>query len=135
MRAAEYGVRGAERTELAVFYFGPDQGGSVEANLTRWISQFSQPDGSDSASRARRTQRTVGSGVEVTLLELTGTYSGGMAMPGGPAPEAIPDAMMLAAIAKGPEGTVFFKLTGPAAAVEQSREGFEQLISSLEPLR
>src|SRR5688572_13276277 len=37
MRAAEYGVSGDDKTELTVFYFGPDQGGSVDANITRWL--------------------------------------------------------------------------------------------------
>ena len=32
MRAAEYGVQGDPQAELTVFYFGPDQGGSVEVD-------------------------------------------------------------------------------------------------------
>jgi hypothetical protein len=132
MRAAEYGVSGEQATELAVFYFGPDQGGSVDANVTRWISQFSQPDGSPSAERAKRETRKVGD-LEVTLLELSGTYSGGMAMPGAPQPAAVPDAMLLAAIAVGPKGPVFFKLVGPRATAERVRGDFERMIGSLQP--
>src|ERR1039458_6942236 len=30
----------AERPELAVFWFGPGKGGSVDANVERWFSQF-----------------------------------------------------------------------------------------------
>jgi hypothetical protein len=130
MRAAEYGVTGDGQTELAVFYFGPDQGGTVQANETRWLGQFTQPDGSDSASKAKRSTRNVG-GVEVSMIEVTGNYSGGMAMPGAPAPAPMTDAMMLAAIATGPQGPVFFKLVGPRDVVERSRAGFEQMIGSL----
>lgn len=134
MRAAEYGVGGDPRAELAVFHFGPDQGGSVEANVSRWIGQFAQPDGSDSASRAKRDKREV-AGVPVTLLEVAGNYSGGMAMPGAPQPEAMPDAMMLAAIAEGPSGPVFFKLVGPRATVERVRGDFDRLVGSITPAR
>jgi hypothetical protein len=130
MRAAEYGVTGDERAELTVFYFGPDEGGSVEANMTRWLGQFRQPDGSDSAAKAKRTTRTVGS-IPVALVEVAGNYSGGMAPPGAPPPEPQQDAMLLGAVASGPHGPVFFKLVGPAATVERSRAAFEQMISSL----
>jgi hypothetical protein len=130
MRAAEYGLEGEPQAELGVFYFGPDQGGSVDANLTRWLGQFSQPDGSDTAAKAVRDQVAFG-GVPVTTIEATGTFSGGMAMPGAPAPGPIADAMLLGAIASGPKGPVFFKLTGPRAAIEKSREGFRNLLESL----
>ncbi len=130
MRAAEYGVEGDPLAELTVFYFGPDQGGSVDSNITRWLGQIAQPDGSDTASKAKRTTREVG-GVSVSVLEVAGAYSGGMAMPGAPAPQPIAEAMLLGAIASGPQGPVFFKLIGPAPAVEKSRAAFEQLISSL----
>jgi hypothetical protein len=128
MRAAEYGVKGAPQAELGVFYFGPDQGGSVEANMTRWIGQFTQADGSE--TKAKRSE-TDYNGVQVSLVEATGMFAGGMAMPGAPQPTALPDAMLLGAIAKGPEGSVFFKLTGPRDAVEGTRTGFEGLLKSL----
>jgi hypothetical protein len=130
MRVAEYGLSGDDKLELAVFYFGPDQGGSVDANVTRWLGQITQPDGSDTASKAKRTTRDVG-GVSVSVLEVSGTFSGGMMMPGAPAAEPMPNATMLAAIASGPSGPIFFKMTGPSQAVEHSRAAFDQMIGSL----
>jgi hypothetical protein len=55
-----------------------------------------------------------------------------MGMPGAPAPTAIPDAILLGAIAKGPEGSVFFKFTGPRGSVESARAAFDQLLESIE---
>jgi hypothetical protein len=130
MRAAEYGLAGEPQAELGVFYFGPDQGGSVDANITRWLGQFTQADGSDTKAKAVREQATF-SGIPVTTVEVAGNFSGGMAMPGTPAPGAITDAMLLGAIANGPQGPVFFKLTGPRAAVERSRDAFRGLLESL----
>jgi hypothetical protein len=130
MRAAEYGVSGDDHAELAVFYFGPDQGGSVESNVSRWLGQITQPDGSDSVSKAKRSTREVG-GITVTLVEVAGNYAGGMGMPGAPAPVPQADALLLGAIANGPNGPVFFKLVGAREAVERSRAAFDQMIGTL----
>jgi hypothetical protein len=128
MRVAEYGLESDPKAELGVFFFGADQGGSVDANMTRWIGQFTQPDGS--ATQAKRGERSI-HGVDVATVEATGTYGGGMAMPGAPPPAAQTDAMLLGAIAKGPSGSVFFKLVGSRAAVEGARPAFDKLLESL----
>lgn len=132
MRAAEYTLAHDPQAELVVFYFGEGQGGAVEPNITRWLGQLTQADGSDTAGHAQRSERTV-SGMKVALVEATGTYSGGMAMPGAPAPAPQPDAMLLGAIASGPKGPVFFKLVGKRASVEEARAGFMALVDSLRP--
>jgi hypothetical protein len=131
MRAAEFGLvtDSDGPSELAVFYFGADQGGSVDANVTRWVGQFKKPDGSE--VEVKRSERSV-KDVPVALVETSGSYNGGMGVPGGPAPAAIEDAMLLGAIAKGPQGAVFFKFVGPRAQVESAREGFNALIDSLQ---
>jgi hypothetical protein len=135
MRAAEYAVAGegdAAEAELTVYYFGPGQGGSVQANLDRWIGQFKQADGSDSKAAAKVEKREVG-GVQVTTLDLTGTYDGGMApmmKQDKPAPSG--DYRVLGAIAEGPAGPVFFKLVGPAATVERAAAAFDSLVGSLQ---
>jgi hypothetical protein len=130
MRVAEYGLEGETGPELAVFYFGADQGGTIEANMTRWVGQFTQPDGSE--TKPKRDERNV-RGIPVALVEAKGNYSGGMAMPGGPAPSGMNDAMLLGAIAKGPNGAVFFKFTGPRASLEKARAAFDGLIDSIQP--
>src|SRR5258705_6661060 len=61
MRKAQYvlpKVAGdGEDGELAVFYFGMGQGGSVEANIERWIGQIAQPDGSSSKEKAKTKKK------------------------------------------------------------------------------
>lgn len=130
MRAGEYGLEFDPQAELTVFYFGADQGGSVDANIARWLGQFTQPDGSNTADKAVREQRAIG-GVTVTTIETTGTFGGGMAMPGAQATGAVPEAMLLGAIANGPKGPVFFKLVGGRSSVERAREGFNSLLESI----
>ena len=59
MRVAEFTlpkVAGdAEDAALAIFFFG-GQGGSVQANLDRWIGQMTQPDGRPSKDLAKTTK-------------------------------------------------------------------------------
>ena len=129
MRAAEYGLDGAPTAELAVFYFGAAQGGGVEANMTRWVGQLKQADGSETV--AKRSERTAHD-IPISVVEASGNYGGGMAPPGAPPPAAIDDALMLGAIAKGPEGSVFFKLVGPRSAVEAARGAFDQMLESVQ---
>jgi hypothetical protein len=102
----------------------------VEPNLTRWLGQFTQPDGSDTAQKAKRSQRKLG-GMNVVTVDATGTYSGGMGMPGAAPAAPQPDSQLLGAIVSGPKGPVFFKLTGPRESVERARPGFDALLHSL----
>ncbi len=130
MRRAQYRVAGtAGAAECVVFYFGPGQGGDAKSNAERWASQFSPADGRSSEAAMKTSSLAVGD-IQVLLVEVTGTYAGGMAM-GGAAPAEQPNSMLLGAIAEGPDANWFFKLTGPEATVRAQRAAFEQMIRSL----
>jgi len=126
MRVATYEVpasKGAGPAECPVFFFGPGQGGSVEANVERWARQF------EGTPKAGRTTRTV-AGLSVTVVELEGTYlSPGGAMMTSQGKR--PGYRLRGAIVEAPRGNVFFKLTGPAATVAASGADFEALITSI----
>jgi hypothetical protein len=131
MRAAEYVVPGASGEKpavLAIHHF-PGMGGSLEANIARWVGQFTQPDGKKSEDVAKIEQSEV-DGMRVARVDVSGTYDAGMQMPGMPAvgPEA--NQRLLGAIVNGPNGPVFFKLVGPAGVVERVAPAFRQLLES-----
>lgn len=132
MRTAEYKLPGEAGGDasLVVFYFGADQGGSVEANIERWYGQFTQPDGEPTQERARRWGKSVGS-LRATLVDISGTYTGGGMGGGSTAPQT--GYRMLGAILLSPRGPFFFKLVGPAAAVDRWKKSFEQYIDSALP--
>lgn len=130
MRAAEYAVRDHAGAELTVFHFGADQGGSVDDNVARWVDQFEQPDGRPSREVAV-IERAEINGIRVTKVDVSGAFAGMRGM-GGDGP-AQPGYRMLGAIAEGPGGMVFFKLTGPADAVGAAESAFESLLASLHP--
>ena len=130
MRLATYTIPAAagdsDSGECGVYYFGQGQGGSVEANMTRWIGQF------QSKEPAKREQRTV-HGLKVTTVDVSGAYSGmgGPNAPAGAPPKA--GYRLLGAIVEGPQGSVFFKFTGPAKAVAQNQAAFEKMLASIGP--
>lgn len=130
MRVAEYSVPhvapDAEDGECVVTTFGAGQGGSVDANIDRWVRQF-EP---ESAGALQKSDRTV-AGMKITTVELAGTFRG-MAMPGGPQGPAAPKrgVRMVAAIVEAPEGAYFFKLTGPDVSVKAARPAFDALLDS-----
>jgi hypothetical protein len=97
-------------------------GGSPEANAARWIGQFDQ----DGQQRARQTTRKVGS-LDVLVVEVQGTFSGGMSGDGKPQPGWA----LLGAIVSTPGLPHFFKLTGPAKSVLAARGEFDAMIATL----
>lgn len=130
IRRAQYRVPGPGGDgECVVFYFGPGQGGDAMSNAKRWASQFRQSDGRPS-EEVMKTRHFDEAGVRVLLVEIAGTYDGGMGMTDSPA-EPRPGWMLLGAIAEGPDANWFFKFTGPEATVRAHRKAFEDMVRSL----
>lgn len=123
MRAATYTAGDAE---CIVYFFGPGQGGSVDANITRWSGQFTSADGKPAAPKI--TKLTV-RGLPVTRMDVSGTYTatGGAAMTQH-APAT--GNRMLAAIVEGPGGNIFIKFAGPAKTIALQQAAFDALIAS-----
>jgi len=132
MRAATYSIVPVAGdtgvSECVVNFFGPGQGGSVEANVERWKNQVLGADGKPAAVKVdKKTVR----GVAITMVDASGTYTG----MGGPmmAGKPVPGYRLIGAIAEGPGGNVFFKLTGPAKTIAAQQKSFEQLLMSIAP--
>lgn len=127
MRLAEYivpGPSGQEPGVVSIFYFGAGQGGSVEANIDRWVKQFTTVDG-----EVKRQTRTV-NGLTVYTVDVSGTFDAGGMMGGGGAKTG---QRMLGAIAMSAAGPFFFKLVGPSATINPNAARFDQLVSSFKP--
>jgi hypothetical protein len=132
MRVAQFvvprSVGDTADAELIVYYFG-GSGGSVDANIDRWIRQMQQPDGRASSAVAKRSTRTV-NGLSVTLVDVTGTYIAEMS-PGSPQRHNSPNFRLRAVVVTTPNGPYFIKLTGPTATVAAADSAFEQFLSSI----
>jgi hypothetical protein len=133
MRKDQYrlpGQAGNADAELAVFVF-PGSGGSVQANIDRWINQFIQPDGSSSQEKAE-IKKTSSDGLPVSLVYLTGTHlKGAMGGPMSGASEKLANYALLAAIVETSADPWFFKAVGPQATIDYWRPAFEKFIQSV----
>jgi hypothetical protein len=130
MRRAQYRVPGKTGDgECAVFYFGPGQGGDPMSNAVRWAEQFALPDGSSARSTMKTSEIEVG-GFKVFMVEVAGTYNGGMTMTAAPA-KPMPGYRLLGAVAPGPDANWYFKFTGPDATVNAQRAAFTGMVKSL----
>jgi hypothetical protein len=131
MRVLQFAVPGGEGSDavqFVVYYFGPRQGGSVEANLARWKSQFSGPDGGQVEPRVSTLEDAK---LPATLIELEGTYARGVGR--GPQGAALPGRMLLAAVVESSRGNLYPQLHGPATTGKDARAAFVAFIEAIEP--
>lgn len=129
MRLAEFDVPRTDGThaEVVVYYFGPGQGGSADANIARWRTQFTGPDGSEVTPHVMAVD---GTPFTTTVAEFEGAYARGVGM--GSA-EAVPGQGLVAAVVETPRGNLFFQLFGDSVAVRATRGDFLELVTSVRP--
>jgi hypothetical protein len=120
LRLATYRVPGGAEMSVA------RAGGSTEANIQRWLSQF------DNAGADTREERTI-RGLHVTLVQVAGTYEPSPMMAAAAPPEAHPAWALQGAIVETSGSPYFFKLIGPVLAIKSARPSFESLVASLTP--
>jgi hypothetical protein len=131
MRVAEFVLAGkdgaAGNAEIVLSYFG-GSGGSVDANIQRWLGQMLQPDGRASADVAVRETRTI-NGLNVSLLDVTGTDVAEV-RPGATEKHNSPGYRMRTAVVETARGPYYLKLVGPAATVGAWNASVDQFIAS-----
>jgi hypothetical protein len=129
MRVAEFVLPraqgDAEDGDLVVYFFG-GSGGSVEANIERWLGQVQRPAG---APEPKRESRQV-NGLTVTLLDVSGTYTAEV-RPGATERHNKPGYRLRAAVIETPGGPYFVKLVGPAKTIERWDGAFGTFIDSV----
>lgn len=96
-------------------------GGTVRANVDRWLQQF---EGEGRHMRATQGESPQG---KYVLVELTGTYKKPVGPPFAQMTESRPGYKMLGVILTKPEeGNFFLKLAGPQATVAAAAEGLRK---------
>ena len=133
MRVAEFTLPRADKdiedADLAIFFFG-GQGGSIQANIDRWIGQMAQPDGRASREVATTTTLQTRTGLKVSLVDVSGTYVADV-KPGSSERFNKPGFRLRAAVVETPRGPYFVKLTGPAATVARWHRSFLDFLAGL----
>jgi hypothetical protein len=133
MRKATYQIprvaADKEDAELGVFFFGPGQGGSIDANVDRWVKQFTDVP----PERVKRADRKANGLAQHTIEIESGTFNANsMGMAGGK-PALKKGYALLGGIVEAPLGPYFFKLTGPEATVAAAKKSFYELLDSVKP--
>ena len=102
-------------------------GGSVEANVDRWLGQFA-----DRKEEKVEPKEIEVAGKKVLLVDISGTFRDQRG-PFAPAVERKDYRMLGAILALGEKdrGNVFLKLTGPAATIEHQAKAFQEFVESL----
>ena len=128
MRLVQYRVpgRGDEQAQFVIYYFGQGQGGSVEANVARWQSQFRSPDG---GAVEPVLERFTAHDNAVTLVELMGNYARGVGA--GPGEDFKQNQTLLAAVVETPSGNLYPQLHGPSPLVAQQKAAFRAFLRGL----
>ena len=133
MRVAQFALPRVARDtadgELVVYYFG-GSGGSVDANIERWLGQMQQPDGRPSRAVAKQSKRTL-NGLATTHVDVSGTYVAEM-MPGSKERHNSPNFRLRAVVVETPNGPYFIKLVGPSATIAAHEKAFEQFLASIQ---
>jgi hypothetical protein len=130
-RKAQYklprAVGDSEDAQLVVYYFGGG-GGTPQANIDRWIGEFTGSDGKP-VSDAKILRKTA-NGIALTTVDVRGSYATSMGMMGQSGkPKA--GSRLLGAIAETGNGPWFFKLIGPEKTVAKWQPGFDALLNSI----
>jgi hypothetical protein len=131
-RKAQYKIPRAEGdsedANLVVYYFNGG-GGAPQANIDRWIAEFSGPGGKPASNNAKVTHKTI-NGIPFTLVDVSGTYASSMgSMMQSEAPKS--GTRLLGAIAETGSGPWFIKLTGPEKTVAKAESGFQAFLNSV----
>lgn len=115
----------AEDGMIAVF---PEIGGGLQANIDRWYKQITQPDGRATKDLAKVEFLTAESGLDITLVDVSGTYDASTMMA-----KAEPQAnwRLLGAIVKAPTGLIFLKGAGPEKTMAAQREAMIGFLRTL----
>jgi hypothetical protein len=108
-------------------------GGTVQANIDRWIGQFAQPDGKSTKDKTT-VQKLKVNGQEVHYVDIPGIYKDS---PGGPfsgTPAVMREnyRMLGAIIVTEKSGNYFVKYYGPKATVTANEKLFKEMVDSLQ---
>lgn len=104
-------------------------GGSINANIDRWIGQFTNADGSPLADVETTTSEIAGQ--KVHMVDLYGTFADGMGGPVGPKTDREDYRMLGAIIETEIDGKYFVKFYGPKKTVDENAAAFKKMLQSL----
>ncbi len=105
-------------------------GGSVEANVERWIGQFSQEDASDTEEHTKQEEKKI-NGMKVQIVDIQGTYADSAGPFAGNAVQRKGYRMLGAIIETKVVGNYYFKMYGPKETIDEHEKRFMDMIETI----
>ncbi|HKI85865.1 MAG TPA: hypothetical protein VKA53_03880 [Thermoanaerobaculia bacterium] len=125
MRLAQASIPGkGGEGQLAIFYFGPGQGGTVDANIKRWENEIKPAPGTTPKTESFQ----VGS-LKVTWVDASGTLMPSQMGMGPKQPQS--GYRLFGAVVEGAGGPWFLKAIGPSATLEAQRQAWLDMLHNL----
>lgn len=106
-------------------------GGSIEANIDRWIGQFTQPDGGATKDKTKKEMLKIKDHT-VHMVDISGSYKDQARGPMGPTVTREGYRMLAAIVVTEKSGLVFLKFYGPKATVAANEKAFTDMLQSLQ---
>lgn len=128
MRLAEYTIPGPGGEVTLVVSRFAGGGGDAAANVARWKTQFTTPDGG--AITEVKEQTSERAPLKVTTVDMTGTNIAAVT-PGAPERYNEPGSRLLGLIVEGAGDPVFFKAVGPATTLDVWEPAFQKFAGSV----
>jgi hypothetical protein len=110
---------------MLVIYLGEGSGGTAKDNVERWKGLFTPPKGKD-IDDVTKVEKMKVSSVEVTYVDVRGTYNGAPFEKAKPKPNY----RMLAVYFDSKTGPYFFRMVGPAKTVAEHKKGFDEWLKA-----
>ena len=123
MRLAEYTLPRAdgdpEDATITLHHFGTNMGGSVDANVQRWLGQFNPKDGEPAIEKPKDGDKP-----KITWVDVAGTYVA-ETRPGSGQRLNKPGWRMIAAVVEAEDGYYFVKAVGPKATIAKNADAIK----------
>ena len=124
------GKDGAAGVEADVYHFGgAGGGGDNEANIKRWQGQF-VADEDGNLPEPKKEEKELG-GKKLIFVTFKGTFLSGSVMDEKRKP--LPGYTMIGVIIPTDDGSIYFKINGPDAAMTAAAEHIQALVASAFP--
>jgi len=123
-----------EGGEVVVFYFGPpiggtQIGGTTKENIEAWIGTMFNAEGHPAAAEIKHHET---GGLKISQVVIFGTYNRVVSLPGAP-PVPKSNYGLLGAVIENPQGTIYWRFTGPEALITANLPLFNKVIDSVLP--
>lgn len=129
MRLAEFVLPGPGGEVTLVVSRFAGGGGDATANVERWKTQFTRPDGSDIGDAAKVTVVDKAP-LKITTVDIEGVNIAPVT-PGAPERYNEPNSRLLGAIVEGAGDPYFFKAAGPAQTLAVWEPGFRAAVDTM----